>query len=123
MARTRKSPVKKDRKIPKISKPTFIGRILKKVWRFLLMPFRPFQFILAPFKTRPVRFVGRTLNKILLIDYFMLSWKEIKLVTWPGKKETTQLTIAVFIFAIGFGVLIAIIDFGFSKLFEEVILK
>lgn len=53
----------------------------------------------------------------------MLSWKELRQVTWPGRKETAQLTIAVSIFAIGFGFLVAIIDYGFSKLFEEVILK
>lgn len=123
MARTRKSATKSTKKLPKIGKPTFVGRILSFIKMVFLKILKPFKFILVPFKSRPIRFVGRMLNKILLIDYFMLSWKELKLVTWPGRKETAQLTIAVFIFAIGFGVLIAIVDFGFSKLFQEVILK
>lgn len=123
MARTRKSAPKNAKKLPKIRKPTFIGRIFSAIKVVLLKVLKPFKLFLAPFKSRPMRFIGRTLNKILLIDYFMLSWKELRLVTWPARKETAQLTIAVFIFAIGFGVLIAVVDFGFSKLFQEVILK
>ncbi len=123
MARTRKLPSKKNKKAPRLKKPTVVGKVFSKIWIILKKIFRPFKFLLKPFKLRPVRFIGRVLRKILLLDYFIASWRELKLVSWPGRKETFQLTIAVFVFAIGFGVFIAIVDFGLSKLFQEVLLK
>ncbi|MCA9343769.1 MAG: preprotein translocase subunit SecE [Candidatus Nomurabacteria bacterium] len=123
MARTRKLPSKKSKKSPRFKKPTAVGNFFSKIWSVIKKLFRPFRFLLKPFKLRPVRFIGRVLRKILLIDYFIASWRELKLVSWPGRKETFQLTIAVFVFAIGFGVFIAIVDFGLSKLFQEVLLK
>lgn len=122
MARSRKLPTKNTKRSIKIKKPTFIGKILKTVGQWLKRIFRPFRFILRPFKTRPLRFIGRLLKKILFVDYFVASWRELKKVTWPGRKETIQLTLAVFIFAFGFGLLIAVVDFGLSKIFQEVFL-
>jgi preprotein translocase SecE subunit len=90
----------------------FIGRLL-----------RPFRFLLRPFKTRPMRFIGRILSKILLIQYFRNSWKELKQVTWPNRKETTQLSIAVFAFAIVFGIFISVVDYGLDKVFKRILLK
>lgn len=89
--------------------------------------------------TAPIRFVGRGLRKIgrglgrfkffriiglvLWPPYFRNSWKELRQVTWPNRKQTRQLTIAVLIFAIIFGILVAVLDFGLDKLFKEVLLK
>lgn len=123
MSRTRKLPEKKQRKVPKLKKPTFFGKIFSTIGNLLKKIFRPFRFLLKPLKLKPVRFIGRLIRKILFIDYFIASWREVRLVTWPGRKETAQLTLAVFVFAIGFGVFIAIVDFGLSKLFQEVLLK
>lgn len=68
---------------------------------------------------------GRFLNKRRSIfpSYFKESYKELKLVTWPNRKQTIQLTIAVFIFAIAFGVMIAIVDYGLDKIFKRILLK
>lgn len=123
MARTRKLPTKKVKRTPRLKKPTFLSKIFGVIGKFIKKIFRPFRFMLKPFKSRPMRFISRLLNKILLINYFKTSWHELRQVTWPGRKETLQLTFAVFIFAIGFGLMIAVVDYGLSKLFQEVLLK
>lgn len=123
MARVRKLPEKKGRVAPKIKKPTFIGSFFRTLGRFLAKVFRPFRFLLRPFKTRPARFIGRILSKLLLINYFRSSWQELRQVTWPGRRETIQLTFAVFIFAITFGLLISVVDYGLDKLFKEVLIR
>ncbi|HUP26472.1 MAG TPA: preprotein translocase subunit SecE, partial [Candidatus Limnocylindrales bacterium] len=48
---------------------------------------------------------GRFLNKRrrILPRYFSLAWQEVRQVKWPGRKETAKLTLAVFLFAIFFG--------------------
>ena len=58
--------------------------------------------------------VGRFLNKrrSFIPRYFKESWQELRKVTWPNRKETTKLTLAVFTFAIVFGLLVAIVEFG-----------
>lgn len=68
---------------------------------------------------------GRFLNKRrrIIPKYFRDSWAELKLVTWPGRKETWRLTFAVFVFAIVFGVLVAIVDKGLDTLFRDIILE
>ena len=55
--------------------------------------------------------------------YFLNSWQELKQVKWPGRRETRQLTIAVFIFAIVFSIVIAVTDYGLDKLFRKVLIK
>lgn len=78
------------------------GRGLKKAGR--LKPFRILGFIIVP-------------------PYFRNSWKELKQVTWPPFKVSLRLTFAVIIFALVFGALVALLDFGLDKLFREVLLK
>jgi preprotein translocase subunit SecE len=72
---------------------------------------------------KPFRFVGRFLGKYIIPPYFKNSWKELRMVTWPNRKQTRQLTFAVIIFSIIFGVLVAVVDFGLDKLFKKVILR
>lgn len=55
--------------------------------------------------------------------YFASAWREVRLVTWPSRKETWRLTLAVFIFAIIFGSLAWTVDKGLDELFKELILK
>lgn len=55
--------------------------------------------------------------------FFRDAFRELKLVTWPTRKETWKLTSAVFVFAITFGVVIAITDYGLEKLFKAIVLK
>jgi len=89
--------------------------------------------------TAPLRFVGRGFKKlgsflgrykvlriigrILLPRYFRNSWKELRGVTWPTMKQARQLTLAVMVFAITFGLVVAVLDFGLDKVFKEVLVK
>jgi preprotein translocase SecE subunit len=90
-------------------------------------------YVAAPFKwvgrqiAKPFKFLGkykffRVVGKILWPSYFRESWRELKQVTWPTRRETWQLTLAVIIFSVIFGVLVAIVDFGLDKLFKKLIL-
>jgi preprotein translocase SecE subunit len=97
---------------------------IRGFFRFL---FKPFGFIahkistfklLKPFK-KPLRLIG----KVLIPVYFRNSWKELKLVTWPSFKQSIRLTYAVLIFAVIFGVSVAIIDYGLDVLFKKILLK
>jgi len=64
---------------------------------------------------RPLRWLTPT--------YFVNSWREVRQVTWPNRRETWRLTLAVFIFAAVFGTLIAGVDKGLDLLFKKIILK
>lgn len=98
------------------SKPVKAAR--SGIWKLL----KPFGFLLRPFKTKPMRFIGRILAKVLLLNYFQASWKELRQVTWPNRKETIKLTTAVIIFALVFGLFITVVDYGLDKLFRFIIL-
>lgn len=54
--------------------------------------------------------------------YLRGSWREIKKVTWPTRKEATQLTIGVVFYSIFFALFIAVLDFGLDRLFQQIIL-
>lgn len=89
--------------------------------------------------TAPLRFVGRGFKKlgaslgrfkvmriigrILLPRYFRNSWKELRGVTWPTMKQARQLTLAVMVFAIIFGLVVAVLDFGLDKVFKGILVK
>lgn len=91
--------------------------------------------VLAPIKavslpdnvaTRPVRKAGGLIAKFFRFitpSYFVNSWREVRQVTWPSRKETWRLTGAVFVFAILFGVVVAGVDKGLDELFKRFILK
>ena len=68
---------------------------------------------------RGLRFIGR----FIIPPYIRNSWRELRLVSWPSRKQSRQLTVAVMIFAIVFGVLIYFVDLGLDKLFKQVLLK
>jgi preprotein translocase SecE subunit len=78
-----------------------------RVWAFVKRVFRPLK--------RPLKW--------LVPRYFVNSWREVRKVTWPNRKETWRLTLAVFVFAIVFGALVAIVDKGLDEFFKKVILK
>jgi preprotein translocase SecE subunit len=69
--------------------------------------------------------IGRFLNKRrrFIPKYFRESWQELRNVTWPNRRQTLQLTVAVFIFAIFFSVLITAVDYGLDKVFKNIVLK
>lgn len=87
-------------------------------------------YIAAPFKWigRQIAKLGRfkivrIIGKVLWPAYFRNSWKELRQVTWPTRRETWQLTLAVIIFSVIFGVIIAAVDYGLDKIFKQLIVK
>jgi preprotein translocase SecE subunit len=71
---------------------------------------------------KPLSFLKKVL-KWLVPNYFINSWRELRLVVWPSRRETWRLTLAVFIFAIVFGALVAGVDKALDELFKRVVLK
>lgn len=76
-------------------------------------------------KVHIFRFLRPVLRPLrwLVPTYFVNSWREVRQVTWPNRRETWRLTMAVFIFAVIFGSLVAGVDKGLDLLFKKVILK
>ncbi len=91
-----------------------------KFGSIIAKPFRPIGRLLVRIERwKPIHILGL----IIIPRYFRNSWKELRLVVWPSRRETRRLTSAVLIFAVIFGVLIAVVDYGLDKLFKVVILK
>lgn len=67
--------------------------------------------------------VFRWISYIFVPPYVRNSWRELRLVTWPNRRQTWQLVNAVIIFSVVFGILVAIVDYGLDKLFKEFIIK
>lgn len=116
------APKREKRRIVKKSAGT-IRKPFILLWKVIKKIARPFAFVLIPFKTKPARFIGRILAAVLLLRFFRDSWKELRQVTWPTARETYRMTVAVFMFALIFTVIVGIIDFGLDKVFREVFVK
>lgn len=119
--RSNQAPIAKKRLIRSTAKRA--STPLRALARLIAKLVRPLRFLLWPFKTRPARFIGRVLAAIFFLRYFRNAWKELRGVTWPSRKETWQLTLAVFTFAVVFGIVITAVDYGLEKLFKVVFLK
>lgn len=72
---------------------------------------------------KPFKAVGRFLLRFLVPGYFKNSFRELRLVTWPDRRTTRRLTVAVIIFSIVFGLLVALVDYVLDKVFKKVILN
>lgn len=70
----------------------------------------------------PFRWIKKGLSWIVP-SYFINSWRELRQVHWPNRRETWRLTLAVFVFAIVFGALVAGVDKGLDELFKKLVLK
>ena len=77
-----------------------------------------------PIKT-PDNKAGRVMGKrVRFVPKFVSeSWAELKQVTWPTKREAASKTIAVIGFAIAFTIFVQLLDFIFSKVVKEIILR
>jgi preprotein translocase SecE subunit len=84
---------------------------------------KPLGVVATPFKVRPVRFVLRWIGRILWPRYFRNAFKELRQVTWPTRRETWKLTFAVLIFAIVFGAMVTITDYGLDKVIRRIVLR
>ena len=102
-------------------KPRRIRKVLVKVptpkVRLHLPDNKFFQILRRVF--RPI---GKVLSK-LAPTYFVNSWRELRQVVWPSRGETWRLTVAVFIFALVFGALVAGVDKGLDVIFKNTVLK
>jgi preprotein translocase SecE subunit len=95
-------------------------RPIRAFFRLIGKPFRPIgRFVKWLGRYRIMRIIGY----IIVWPYFRNSWGELKQVTWPTKKESRRLTLAVIIFAIVFGTLVAAVDYGLDKIFKRILLK
>jgi preprotein translocase subunit SecE len=67
---------------------------------------------------------GRFLNKRrnVIPRFLRNAWAELRLVTWPNRRETVKLTIAVFVFAFVFAFVISLVDYGLDKVFRQLFL-
>lgn len=94
--------------------------IVRLLLHYIAVPFRFIGRVLARLgRLKPLRIIGL----ILVPPYFRNSWKELRQVTWPGRKESLQLTLAVLVFAAIFGALVTAVDFGLDKVFKQVLLN
>ena len=71
------------------------------------------------FRLKPVRFLAR----ITGLRFMASSWRELRFVTWPTKREGVRLTTAVIIFAVVFAAIMAAVDYGLDKAFKQILLK
>jgi preprotein translocase subunit SecE len=51
-------------------------------------------------------------------DFLLASWRELKNVTWPGKKEIIASTLVVLIVTVLLMIYLGIIDFALGKLIK-----
>jgi preprotein translocase SecE subunit len=84
---------------------------------------KPFRFVARPFRIRPVRFVFKWIGLILVPRYFRNAFKELRQVTWTTRRQTWKLTFAVLVFAIIFGFLVTVTDYGLDKVIKRIVLR
>ena len=96
------------------------GRVLRPIFSPIGRVLRAF-FGLKIF--RPIAKVLKFIGKIIVPPYVRNSWRELKYVTWPTWKQSRQLTFAVLVFAVVFGAVIAVVDYGLDKVFRQLLLK
>ena len=108
-------------------KPHRIRRVLTVVAKPFKLIFRPIgRFIKLVFYRQPFLLLRRPLRiigKVLLPIYIRNSWRELRQVNWPSWKQSRSLTLAVILFAVVFGLVIAGVDYGLDKLFRQILLK
>ncbi len=90
----------------KVKRPSWMKRILGPIFHKINFLFRP------------IRWLGRH----FIPSYFRRSFQELKQVTWPDRKQSRALTLAVVMFATVFGIVISLLDYGLDKAFKKVFL-
>ena len=117
--RNEKHNAKAEAKAAKVPK-----RRVRKAAKAVAKPFKgPVRVITWPFRTRPVRAIGRFLGRIFWPKYFRNSYKELKLVEWPSRRNTLKLTFAVLAFALVFGLAAAGVDLILDKVIRRIIFR
>lgn len=111
----KKEVIKKPHRLRKVT--TTVKRPLGAARRIGAMEYHPIKL--------PDNKVGKfmTTNRKVTPKFFREAWAEVKQVTWPNRKETAKMTLAVFTFAIIFSLLIGVVDYGLDRLFRELLLN
>jgi len=124
--RVRKSPEtvreRADKKTAKNNAPT--GKLRGKIYK----PLSTLRNIGAkeyhPVKVPQKKGVHHLNKRVRIVPKFIReAWAELKLVTWPSKKEAARLTLAVLVFALAFSIFIQILDFIFNRIVKEIFIK
>ncbi len=109
-------------------KPSKSSHVSSKLISWIFVPIKKILIVIG--HTKPVQIIWKIIRKpvrviglIVLPRYIRNSWIELKQVTWPDWKTSRKLTSAVIIFALIFGITVAIVDFLLDKLFKNVLLK
>jgi preprotein translocase SecE subunit len=84
---------------------------------------KPIGAAAKPFRVKPVRFATKWIGLILFPRYFRNAFKELRQVTWPNFRQTWKLTFSVLIFAIIFGTLVTLTDYGLDKVIKRIVLR
>jgi preprotein translocase SecE subunit len=98
-------------------------RPVARAAKIVAAPLRPLAVLAKPFKIRPVKFVLKWISLILLPRYFRNSFRELRQVTWPDRRQTWKLTFSVLIFAVVFGFLVTLTDYGLDKVIRRIVLR
>lgn len=118
--RSIKQTQKAEAKAKRSANTSVVKRFFAAIARLFRKPLRIFG---APFQTRPLRFAGRILGNIFWPPYFRNAWKELRQVTWPGRRETWKLTFAVLVFAVVFGLAAAGTDLVLDKIIRRIVFR
>ena len=124
--RVRKSPEtvreRADKQTAKVNAPK--GKIKSKIVRPLTVLRKVGAKEYHPVPV-PDNKTGKVLKKrVRLVPKFVReAWAELKLVTWPSKKDAARLTGAVIIFAVFFSLFIQLLDVIFNRIVKEIFLK
>jgi preprotein translocase SecE subunit len=100
----------------------------KRIHRLISKPAAPIRKLRLG-ERKPVKAASKPLGWLkkalgwLVPKYFVNSWRELRQVYWPNRRETWRLTLAVFVFAIIFGALVAGVDKSLDVIFKKVVLK
>lgn len=78
---------------------------------------RVFKSIVVVFKV-PIQIL-----KTITPNYFLNSFRELRGVTWTSRRETWRLLLAVFTFAIIFGLMIAGVDKLLDMIFKNTVIR
>lgn len=73
----------------------------------------------------PANKAGRILSKRgrIIPKYFVEAGQEVKLVSWPTKRQAASMSFSVIAFSVVIAIVVRLLDFGFEKIFRGVILK
>lgn len=126
--RIRKSPEtvreRAEKETAKREKPTKRSKVKGRIYRPLSTLRRVGSKEYHPIKVPEKKGVRHLNKRVRIVPKFVReSWAELKLVTWPSKKEAARLTGAVIVFALFFAIFIQILDVFFNKIVKEIFVK